>query len=545
MLKGKLDSAGDFFGNLFKAKAPPLIGVDISSSSVKMVELADGGKGRIRLERYAIEPLAKDAVVDGNIMNLEAVGDSVRRGWKRMGTRIKSLAMALPSAQVITKKITVPAGLREDELAIQVETEANQYIPFALEEVNLDFQVLGAAPNNVEDVEVMIAASRKEKVEDRVAVAEFGGLKAVVMDIDSFAAQTAFELMETGLPEGGRDQVIALVDVGASMMNINVLRNNQSVYMREQPFGGNQLTQEGRGAHAVHGHARARGDARAPVLLHVHAVQPGELHLPLGRLCNHSRPRPGGGAAHRGHHHDRQPVRHHAGLAQDQAAPAHAGRARAGGGHRTRHAEVRRMIPINLLPHREERRKAQQRQFAVMALSTLAIGAGVVILVHGFFAQRIENQNERNRYLDNQIVELDKQIDEIRKLKEQTQAMLERKKVVESLQSNRTEAVRLMDQLVRQLPDGLYLKSVKQSGDLVNVIGYATSNARVSTLMRNFEASPWLESPQLLEIKASKVGNTNVSEFSLNIRVTRPKDETPDAGKRPAGPVPGQPAKQG
>ncbi len=243
MLKGKLDF-GDTLAGMFKAKAPPLIGVDISSSSVKMVELADASKGKIRLERYAIEPLPKDAVVDGNIMNLEAVGDSVRRGWKRMGTRIKSLALALPSAQVITKKITVPAGLREDELETQVETEANQYIPFALEEVNLDFQILGPAPNSPEDVEVMIAASRKEKVEDRVAVAEFGGLKAVVMDIDSFAAQTAFELMETQLPDGGREQLISLVDVGASMMNINVLRNDQSVYMREQPFGGNQLTQE-------------------------------------------------------------------------------------------------------------------------------------------------------------------------------------------------------------------------------------------------------------------------------------------------------------
>jgi len=211
MLKGKLEISGDWLTDLFKAKTPPLIGVDISSSSVKMVELGDGGKGRIRLERYAIEPLPKDAVVDGNIMNLEAVGDSLRRGWKRMGSRIKNLAMALPSAQVITKKITVPAGLREDELEAQVETEANQYIPFALEEVNLDFQVLGPAPNSPEDVEVMIAASRKEKVEDRVAVAEVGGLKAVVMDIDAFAAQTAFELMETQLPDGGRDQVIALL----------------------------------------------------------------------------------------------------------------------------------------------------------------------------------------------------------------------------------------------------------------------------------------------------------------------------------------------
>lgn len=244
MLKGKLQFNGDWLADLFKAKTPPLIGVDISSSSVKMVELADAGKGRFRLERYAIEPLPKDAVVDGNIMNLEAVGDSLRRGWKRMGSRIRNLAMALPSAQVITKKITVPEGLREDELETQVETEANQYIPFALEEVNLDFQRLGPVPNNPEDVEVLIAASRKEKVEDRVAVAEVGGLKAIVMDIDAFAAQTAFELMESQLEDGGRDQVIALVDIGASMMNINVLRNNQSVYMREQPFGGNQLTHE-------------------------------------------------------------------------------------------------------------------------------------------------------------------------------------------------------------------------------------------------------------------------------------------------------------
>jgi len=244
MLKGKFAFNADFLSNLLKPKSPPLIGVDISSSSVKMVELGGPGKGRYRLERYTIEPLPKDAVVDGNIMNLEEVGDAVRRGWKRMGTRAKNLAMALPSAAVITKKIVVPAGQTEDQLEAQVETEANQYIPFALEEVNLDFQTLGPAPNSTEDVEVLIAASRKEKVEDRVAVAESVGLKATVMDIDAFAAQNAFELMQGQLPDGGKDQTIAVVDVGASMMNINVLRNDQSVYMREQPFGGNQLTQE-------------------------------------------------------------------------------------------------------------------------------------------------------------------------------------------------------------------------------------------------------------------------------------------------------------
>jgi len=203
------------------------------------------------------------------------------------------------------------------------------------------------------------------------------------------------------------------------------------------------------------------------------------------------------------------------------------------------------MIPINLLPHRAERRKAQQRRFLVMVAGMAGVAFGIVVLVHGFLAQRIDNQERRNRYLNDQIVALDKQIDEIKKLKEQTQALLARKKVVESLQSNRTEAVRLLDQLVRQLPDGLYLKNVKQTGDTVNVVGYATSNARVSTLMRNFEASPWLETPRLVEIKAVKVNEANLNEFSLNIKVTRPKDETEDQNPT-AAPAAGAPAaKQG
>jgi len=244
MLKGKVNFNLEFLDRLFKSKAPALIGCDISSSSVKLVEITDAGKNVYRVERYAIEPLPRDAVVDGNINNLEAVSDCLKRGWKRMGTNIKGLALALPSAAVITKKIVVPAGQMETELELQVETEANQYIPFALDEVNLDFQVIGPAPNSPDDVEVLIAASRKEKIEDRVAAAEAAGLKAVVVDIESFAIQTAFELIERALPDNGKDQNIAIVDVGTTMMNLNVLRNGQSVYMREQPFGGNTLTQE-------------------------------------------------------------------------------------------------------------------------------------------------------------------------------------------------------------------------------------------------------------------------------------------------------------
>jgi len=218
--------------------------MDISSSSIKMVEVMDAGKGAVRVERYVIESLSKDAVIDGNIANLEVVVEAVQRGWKKLATRTKNVAMALPTAAVITKKIIVPAGLREEELELQVQTEANQYIPFALEEVNLDFQVVGPAPSSPEEAEVVIAASRKEKVEDRVAVAEAAGLKALVMDVESYAMLAAFDLIKKQFPSDALDQNIVLVDLGANVMNITVLRNDQAVYTREQAFGGNQLTQD-------------------------------------------------------------------------------------------------------------------------------------------------------------------------------------------------------------------------------------------------------------------------------------------------------------
>ena len=230
--------------DLFQPKAPPLFGLDISSSSVKMLEIAEAGRGTYRVERYSIEPLPRDAVVDGNINNLEAVTEAVKRAYKRLATRTKHVAMAVPTGAVISKKIVVAAGLREEELEVQVETEANQYIPFALEEVNLDFQSLGAAPSNPDEQEVLIAATRKEKVEDRVAVAESAGLKALVMDVEAFAQQAALGLVVQSLPGGGKDQNVAVVDVGANVMNVTVLRNDQSVYTREQAFGGNQLTQD-------------------------------------------------------------------------------------------------------------------------------------------------------------------------------------------------------------------------------------------------------------------------------------------------------------
>jgi len=230
----------DFFSN----RTPPLIGVDISSTSVKMVELAEGSKGSYRLEGYSIAPIAKDAIVDGNITGLEQVSDAVSRAWKLLGSREKRLAMALPAAAVISKKVLMQAGLREDDMEFQVEAEANQYIPFSLDEVNIDFQVLGPAPNNPDDVEVLIAASRKEKIEDRVAAAEGAGLKVIVMDVETYATEAAYALVANQLPNNGAEQTVMIVDIGALMMHVNVLHDNKSVYIREQSFGGGQLTQE-------------------------------------------------------------------------------------------------------------------------------------------------------------------------------------------------------------------------------------------------------------------------------------------------------------
>jgi len=181
------------------------------------------------------------------------------------------------------------------------------------------------------------------------------------------------------------------------------------------------------------------------------------------------------------------------------------------------------MIRINLLPHRELKRAARRRQFIALAVGT-AVGSALVALgVHLFLAARVDEQQSRNNLLKTEIAALDKQIQEINKLKEQTAALLARKQVVEALQSNRTEAVQLLDQLVRQLPDGVYLKQVKQTDAKVNVIGYAQSNARVSTFMRNVEASPYIAIPELVEIKAATVNNQRVSEFNLNFSMKRPQ----------------------
>jgi type IV pilus assembly protein PilM len=232
-----------FLNVLLGRKHPPVIGLDVSSSSVKLVELAQNAAGEFVLERFAVESFEKGWITDGQIEKFDEVAEAVRRVVAKSGTRTKHVAMAMPQSAVITKKIMLPAGLREEELEVQVESEANQYIPFSLDEVSLDFCVIGPSPSSAGDVEVLIAASRKDRVQDRQGLAEAAGLKPVVLDIESHASRLAMSRVISALPNAGKDALVALFEIGADTTSLKVLRDDEMLYDRDQAFGGAQLTQ--------------------------------------------------------------------------------------------------------------------------------------------------------------------------------------------------------------------------------------------------------------------------------------------------------------
>jgi type IV pilus assembly protein PilM len=229
--------------SLLSRQPSPLIGVDISASSVKVVELSRSRTGELVLERCAMEPLEKGWVTDGNIEKFDEVADALRRVVRKSGTKTKSAALALPASAVITKRILLPAGLSDDEMEIQVESEANQYIPFSLDEVSLDYCVIGPSQTSTGDAEVLIAASRKEKVQDRQGLAEAAGLKPVIVDIESYASRMAADRLIKMMPDEGQDKLIAVVEIGSTTTAMQVILNGDVIYERDQAFGGGQLTQ--------------------------------------------------------------------------------------------------------------------------------------------------------------------------------------------------------------------------------------------------------------------------------------------------------------
>lgn len=231
------------FGGLLAKKRLPMLGIDLSASSVKVLELSQAGD-HYRVERYAVEPMPQNAIVEHSITEVEQVSQALGRAVKRSGSRIKNVALAVPSSHVISKIIVMPAGLTDRELQTQIEMEADRHIPYPLDEVNMDFQVLGLTQESAEQASVLLVACRKEIVDDYTAVAEGAGLVAKVIDIETFATENAYEVIARGMPGGGMEMTVAVVDVGATTTTLNVMHSNRSVYTRDHGFGGRQLTEE-------------------------------------------------------------------------------------------------------------------------------------------------------------------------------------------------------------------------------------------------------------------------------------------------------------
>ncbi len=223
-------------------KNQPFVGIDISSTSVKLIELSKAGN-RYKVESYGVDPLPSNAVVEKNISDISAVTNSLVKVLKRAGTKSKRCALAVPTSSAISKVITMAADLSEEDMEGQIQLEADQYVPYPLDEVNMDFEVLGTSHNNPNAVDVLLVAARKEIVESRLSIAEAAGLTPTVMDVESFATANAYRLINPAHIDD-ENHVVAILDIGASMMSVTVAQQDQVVYSREQPFGGRQLTEE-------------------------------------------------------------------------------------------------------------------------------------------------------------------------------------------------------------------------------------------------------------------------------------------------------------
>lgn len=220
-----------------------LIGLDISSSAIKLLEFGKRGD-QLMVEAYSVEPLPINAVADKQIVEAEVVADAIRRAVARAGTRTKNAAVAVAGSSVITKIIQMSSSLNDHDMEEQIKAEADQYVPYPIEEVNMDFQVLGGSERDSGKVDVLLAACRREQVEQRVAAVEMAGLKPTVVDIEAYALENACQFLTHQMPNEGRNKTVAVIDMGASTTSVLVLHNNETIYTRDQAFGGKQLTED-------------------------------------------------------------------------------------------------------------------------------------------------------------------------------------------------------------------------------------------------------------------------------------------------------------
>ncbi len=229
-------------GLIGKRKATPVLGLDVSSTTVKLLELSYSGD-RYRVESYAVSSLPQDAVIEKNVNDVDGVSNAIRSVVAQSRTKLKTAAAAVAGSSVITKMIDMPSGLSEDDLETQLTLEADQYIPYPLEEVAIDFEIQGPSPEAAGQVEVLLAACRRETIDARVEAIEGAEMEAKIMDVEAYAMERAFSLIQNQL-DLDDDATVAVVDIGATMTTLSVLNNGQTIYTREQLFGGKQLTDE-------------------------------------------------------------------------------------------------------------------------------------------------------------------------------------------------------------------------------------------------------------------------------------------------------------
>jgi len=546
------------FGN----KQHALLGVDISSTAVKLIELSqiNGTTAELyRVEAFMVEPLPPGAVVERKISDVDAVGQAIGRAVAKSGAKTRRAACAVAGSAVITKVIAMPASLSDAEMEPQIQLEADQYIPYPLEEVNIDFRLLGASPNNPDLVDVLLAASRRENVDDRVAALAIGGLSAEIVDVEAYVMESACALLLGQFDDERQDQTIAVADVGATTTTLHVLHEGKTLYTREQNFGGNQLLDE---IERRYGLARAQAlerleENRLPENFATEVLGPFKeaLAQQIARTLQFfysasaytgaDQVLLAGGAARI----DKidELVEERLGFPVTVANPF--GAMAIGPGVDS--AALAKAAPsmmiatglalrgfevggINLLPWRDAERSRRRRNFFIGTGAAVAAVLLAGVGVRAQFESMIGAQQARNQVLQQEISKLNLRIRKIEQLEQTKADLLARMHVIQQLQESRPEIVHLFDELVSSIPDGVFLTGITQQGNRVEVEGRAQSNARVSAFMRNINASAWISDAQLLVIENKDQTGTGFSHFRLSFRQHRldPEDEsgTPTAG---------------
>ena len=383
----------------------PLLGLDITTSSVKLIELTMSG-GQYRVESYAAEPTPHNAINEKAIVDAEAVGEAIRRAVKRSGAKSRLAAIAISGDAAITKVIQMPKSLGEHELEGQVEMQADQYIPFPMEEVSYDFQVVGPSDKDPDMLDVLLVATRTENVEQRQAAVQASGLTAQIVDVEAFALENACALMRHQMPDGGMDRTIAVVDFGASSTTFSVLRDLKVIYTRDFAFGGQQLTEEIMRTYglSMEEAGRAKKEGGLPSNYQPEVLDPFiddmtqqvsrslQFYLASGSgrsqpdqilICGGCANIPGRRRGHlepsrRARRQGRSP-RQHESVVEGQGAGRGPRRDGVVNRLRPRAAKLRlraAMPRINLLPHREQERKRRRREFGAFAIAAFLAGAG-------------------------------------------------------------------------------------------------------------------------------------------------------------------------